>query len=142
MQWDASNNGGFTSSAVVPWMKSHPNHSTLNAEAEMRDSKSAFNCWRSALEARRHYKDIVVYGDFHLVDAEHEKIFAYIRRSEDGQQVLVVCNFSPDTLLWTGNSKKVQQVVLSNCNKILEDFNGTGVSVAPYEAFAVLVAGS
>ena len=45
-----------------------------------------------------------MYGDFELVDPEHEKVVAYKRWSKD-QAVLVVLNFSGEMIEWSGIGK-------------------------------------
>jgi glycosidase len=139
MQWDNTPHGGFTSTEVVPWMSSNPNYARLNSKAQIADPTSAFNCWKSVLEARKKYKDIVIYGNFNLIDEEDERVFAYTRESEEGQVMLVACNFSSETVAWEGIKSNVQEVVLSNNGKRVEDFSGVKVSLSPYEAFAVLL---
>jgi glycosidase len=76
----------------------NPNYATLNSKAQTADPTSSFNCWKSVLEARKKYKDIVSYGNFNLIDEENERVFAYTRESEEGQVMLVACKFSLETV--------------------------------------------
>ncbi|KAL3419116.1 trehalose-6-phosphate hydrolase [Phlyctema vagabunda] len=139
MQWDDSKNAGFTSAEATPWMRPNDNFTTINADAQIQDTDSPFNYWREVLKARKQYKDVIIYGSFELVDADHDQIFAYTRTAEDGRTILVACNFSSETVSWNASLAKVEAVVLSNGGKTVESFSGGEVSLSPYETFAVLV---
>jgi len=139
MQWSSSDHGGFTSSSTKPWMTSNPNHTSINAESQVDDAASTFNYWSSMLAARKKYKDVVVYGNFTLLDSEEEKIVAYKRQAETGETMLVLCNFSPDTLQWEGEVGEVREVALSNYGRTLSDFKDGKVALEAYEACALLL---
>ncbi|RDW77908.1 alpha amylase [Coleophoma crateriformis] len=140
MQWDSSKNAGFTLPESTPWMSANPNASEINAAAQTDDPTSTFSFWSSVLKARKQHKDIIVYGDFGLVDEEHPQIFAYLRKSEAGQPLLVACNFSADTVEWKGIPGEAKEVVLTTTGKKTPQDMAKGVvSLAPYEAVAVLL---
>ncbi|OKP13955.1 Alpha-glucosidase [Penicillium subrubescens] len=137
VQWDSSKHAGFTS-AEKPWMAVNPNYTIINAAAQLEDPNSVFNCWRSVLEARKRYKDIVVYGRFDLVDENNDKIFAYSRTAPQGR-VLVVCNFSTEKVEWVGVPATVQEVILTTTGRSREGLQGPEVQLEPFEAIALLV---
>lgn len=138
VQWDSSKNAGFTS-AEKPWMTVNPNYAVINAAAQVDDPNSVFNCWRSVLDARKKYKDILVYGRFDLVDEKNEKIFAYSRTSPEGR-VLVVCNFSAEKIEWAGITAAVQEVVATTTGRSRQSFQRLNVlQLEPFEAIALLV---
>lgn len=140
MQWDATPNAGFSS--TTPWMRVHPNHSTINAAAQTADQDSVFNCWKAVLAARKRLVDVFVYGNFELLGgADDESIFAYIRTSRQGEKVVVVCNFSTEEATWNGipAGAEVSEVVLSTTGKTVDHFKTGSVQLAPYEAAAVLL---
>lgn len=142
MQWTSDPiSGGFSTSSNPSWMKVNPNTETINAAAQVNDPSSPFSYWQSVLAARKEYKDIIIYGDFELLDEKDEKVMAYTRTAEDGSVMLVVCNFSADEISWTSEGKvgSVKKVVLSSNGKTPSDFVGGKVALAAYEAFAVLL---
>ena len=141
MQWDATPNAGFSSSSTTPWMRVHPNHSTINAAAQTADANSVFHCWRAVLAARKRLVDVFVYGGFELLGAaDDDQVFAYERTSAEGERVVVVCNFSTEAVAWGGMpGGGVREVVLSTVGKTAEDFKTGSVQLAPYEAAAVLL---
>ncbi|KAL1851399.1 hypothetical protein VTK73DRAFT_9428 [Phialemonium thermophilum] len=140
MQWDASRHAGFTD-GDRPWMAVNPNFAAVNAARQLPDPTSVFHCWRSVLATRKKHKDIFVYGDFHLVDEPHEKVFAYSRAAADGGQVaVVVCNFSADVVDWDGlKEEAIGDVLLTTEGRTLEHFQHGKITLQPYEAAALLL---
>ncbi|KAK9327169.1 glycoside hydrolase superfamily [Lipomyces starkeyi] len=72
-QWDGSDYAGFSS--VQPWMDENEDYKERNAAVQVDDPSSVFSYWRSILDLRRTYKDVLVYGKFELVDPTNEKIY-------------------------------------------------------------------
>lgn len=94
MQWDASENAGFTTG--TPWIKVNPNYTKINAAAEEQDENSVFHYYRKLVHLR---KEIPVFTDgvFHMLLEQDENIFAYERAGET-EDLLVICNFYGETL--------------------------------------------
>src|SRR5215204_5388492 len=90
MQWDDTENAGFTTG--TPWIAVKPNHKEINARAEIADENSVFHHYRRLIELR-HTEPAVVHGDFHMLLADHNQVYAFTRRY--GSTELLVCaNFS------------------------------------------------
>ena len=51
MQWDGSENGGFTSG--TPWLKTNPNTRDINVEAQRQDPHSIYQCYRKLIALRK-----------------------------------------------------------------------------------------
>jgi oligo-1,6-glucosidase len=104
MQWDGSEHGGFTSG--TPWMAVNPNFAAINAHDEQADEHSVLHHYRRLIDLR-HREPAVVHGDFHMLLADHERIYAFTRRHQD-TELLVLANFSgtpvtvavPDAARW------------------------------------------
>lgn len=139
MQWDSRPHGGFTSSETEPWMTANPNFAEVNVTSQINDPASPFAHWKSLLAARKKYKDVLVYGDFKLVDAKNEKIFAYTRTADSGEGLLVICNFSDENVEWRNLVTGAKAIILSNYERKLEDVNGAVIALEAYEAMALLV---
>ena len=90
MQWDDSPHAGFTTGE--PWIKVNPNYKYINAKLQMNNPSSIYNYYQKLIKLR-HEKEIIVYGDFEMLLAESEEIFAY-RRKLGGNELLVLCNFT------------------------------------------------
>ena len=91
MQWNSSEFGGF--STVTPWMKPCDNYQKINVAANQKDD-SILSHYKKLIKLRKEgeYKDVIVYGDFTLIHPDHGEVYAFMRKYES-RQLLVVCNF-------------------------------------------------
>jgi oligo-1,6-glucosidase len=92
VQWDASHAAGFTSG--TPWIAVNPDHTQINAAAQVGRDGSVFEHYRQLI-ALRHADPVVTEGEFELLLAEHPAIWAFVRRGRDAE-LLVAANFSAD----------------------------------------------
>jgi len=53
MQWDESQNAGFSPAGAKPWLAPHPESAASNVEAQRGDPSSLLHCYRSLLRLRR-----------------------------------------------------------------------------------------
>ena len=90
MQWDDSEHAGFTTG--TPWMPVNPNHTEINAARALADDDSVFHHYRRLIELR-HAEPVVAHGDFTMLLADHEQVYAFIRR-HGATELLVLGNFS------------------------------------------------
>ena len=90
MQWDASENAGFTTG--TPWIAVNPNYKEINAAAEISDPDSVFSYYQRLI-ALRHKYDIIVYGDFLPLLEDDPAVYAYERRLGEAR-LLVACNWT------------------------------------------------
>ena len=90
MQWTAGEAAGFTTG--TPWIEANPNHTEINAEAEVADPDSVFAHYRRLI-ALRHGSGAIADGDFALVLADHPQLFAYTRSTAD-ESILVLANLT------------------------------------------------
>jgi oligo-1,6-glucosidase len=93
MQWDDTENAGFTNG--TPWIAVTPNHRGINAEAEIADDDSVFHHYRRLIELR-HTEPAVAHGDFHMLLADHDQVYAFIR-DYGTTELLVLANFSGES---------------------------------------------
>ena len=94
VQWDASEHAGFTTGE--PWIAVNPNHAEINAQAQRDDPDSVLHHYRAVI-ALRHSEPAVVHGDFTMLLEEDERIYAFARRHED-TELLVLGNFSGEAV--------------------------------------------
>ncbi|TFY81517.1 hypothetical protein EWM64_g2496 [Hericium alpestre] len=90
VQWNATAHGGFTTGK--PWMRVNDDYTEWNVDAQLKDPNSVLAFWKRALGVR---KQNDIYGDFVLLSADDEKVFAYTR-TLDESSVLVLLNFSSE----------------------------------------------
>ncbi len=94
VQWDSSRNAGFTTG--TPWIAVNPDHTEVNAAAQVGDPGSVFEHYRRLI-ALRHTDPTVTDGDFELLLSDHPSIWAFVRRTADAE-LLVAANFSSDVV--------------------------------------------
>ena len=99
VHWTAGPNAGFCKDGVRPWMRINDNYTEINAETQLEDKNSVLAFWRNQLQLRKEFKNVFVYGNFELVGADYEVIFAY-RRWSESDAWLVVLNFSGAAVYW------------------------------------------
>ncbi len=92
MQWDDSENAGFTTG--TPWLSVNPNYPRINAAAQVKDPESVF-AWYRELIALRHRDPVVREGRFELLLPSDPQVYAFTRTLE-AQRLLVVANFSSE----------------------------------------------
>ncbi|WP_010094253.1 glycoside hydrolase family 13 protein [Ornithinibacillus scapharcae] len=127
MQWNTEKNGGF--STGNPWMKVNPNYTEINVEAELKDPNSIYHYYKKLIEIRKEHQ-VFIYGSYHLILENHDKVYAYTRRSGD-EMALVITNLYPEETEITLPSElkgKNKELLLSNYENSVEKV------LKPYEA--------
>ena len=94
VQWDSSPGAGFTTG--TPWLAVNPDHTEVNAAAQVGDPGSVFEHYRRLI-ALRHTDPVVTDGDFELLLPDHPSIWAFLRRRDEAE-LLVAANFSADVV--------------------------------------------
>lgn len=127
VQWDESENAGFTSG--TPWIDVAKNYRQINVKQALADKNSVFYTYQKLIELR-HSLDIITYGEVKPLLEEHPQIFAYERKLDD-KSILVLANFT-DEPVDVPSSIDIEGSVLIN--------NGMYHShvLEPYQAIAIL----
>ncbi len=132
MQWDASQNGGFTSSS--PWLRVHPNHKTgLNVEEQEKDEASVLNFFRKMVQVRKDNLGLV-YGDYTLLLEDNEHVYAYTRILEK-DKCLILLSFSTALATVDLSDKDLGELKLIISNDASKAYKGDGTfELRPYQA--------
>ncbi|WP_036608337.1 glycoside hydrolase family 13 protein [Oribacterium sp. P6A1] len=126
MQWDSTDNAGFTTGK--PWIMVNPNYKEINAEDELKNEDSVFNYYKKLISLRRNSKwsELIVYGDYKLLDEESSHVFSYIREL-NGRRLLVLCNMTDRDINYKCDSKYLssKELLISNYKDaaLTEDMN-------------------
>ena len=131
MQWDASENAGFTTG--TPWIAVNPNYKKINVADQLKREDSVFHYYQKLIRLRKE-NEIIVYGNYELLLPEDENIFAY-KRTLDNQKLLVVCNFSKSEQKFDFSGYENAEILISNYNR---DAGKDGI-LKPYEAIVLLL---
>lgn len=117
VQWDDSPNAGFTAPDAKPWMTINRDYVEWNAAKQEKTKDSVLNFWRKALQTRKDYVDLLVYGLYTPVAEEvtGEMVIGYERASPDGKQHSVTfLNFSGAEQLVAASKYGDYKVLISN----------------------------
>ncbi|MCR5733203.1 MAG: alpha-glucosidase [Lachnospiraceae bacterium] len=87
MQWDDSENAGFTSGK--PWLPVHDDYPVENVKTEKADPSSVLN-WYIALKELRDTHRELIDGSYTELIHDDEKIFAYVRENDDKKAVILI----------------------------------------------------
>ena len=133
MQWDDSDNAGFT--AGKPWFRVSDRYKEINVKQALADKDSIFYYYKKLIELR-HKESLLTEGNYQLLLPEDEKIFAYLRNTEN-ETWLIVANMSEDTVL-TDELKtfvnEKQDIIIGNYDRVNLD-----EALRPYEAFMMRI---
>lgn len=122
MQWDDSENGGFT--CGKPWIKCNDNYRTINVQSEVNDPDSLYNYYKRLIQCYHDHADIVRQAEFRPMYEEYPGLFAY-EREVDGKGLLVIVNFTNEKLMF---QKIDQKCELCNYHETESEW------LQPYEA--------
>ncbi|MCP9495755.1 MAG: alpha-glucosidase [Pyrinomonadaceae bacterium MAG19_C2-C3] len=112
MQWDASDNAGFTLAAKA-WLAVNPNYKEINAVQALNDQDSIYNFFKQLIQLRKE-TPALIYGDYVDLDPQHPTIFVFTRTLE-ADKYLVLLNFSnDDTTYKLPVNMRIEQLLISN----------------------------
>ncbi|MDE6601400.1 MAG: alpha-glucosidase [Lachnospiraceae bacterium] len=131
MQWDDSENAGFT--AGKPWIAVNPNYKEINARAETADPDSVFHYYKKLIALRKQ-NPVMVYGKYELLLPESDALFVYTRTLES-TSLLVVCSFCDhETDFTVPDAFFGAPCLISNTNR---SYEGKEIRLGAYEAFVL-----
>lgn len=114
MQWNSSlPNGGFTTPEATPWMRVNTHTQEINIAQQLGDKDSVMAFWRRMLEIRKEHNDLLVHGDYKVVDPSNEKVYSFVKEWS-GQKALVVCNFSGEGRELPKEAEGYSKLIVSN----------------------------
>ena len=130
MQWDHSENGGF--SKTTPWLKCNPNYRHINVAENEDDPDSILNFYRRMIRFRKNHS-LLVYGGFQLLMEDDPDLFVY-KRFDKNLEILVVLNFSNKKreLTLDAHGSRESICLLSNYDKPVSQ-QGNTFSLRPWE---------
>ncbi|WP_369350698.1 alpha,alpha-phosphotrehalase [Streptococcus hillyeri] len=131
MQWDASENAGFTTG--TPWLKAGKSYQQINVEAEK--NGKIFPFYKELIRLRKELP-IIAEGDYKAVYKDSNQVYAF-ERNWQGQKLLVLNNFYADEV--TLDLPEVYQsgnVLISNYDDVKV---GEKITLKAYQTVAVLV---
>ena len=129
MQWDATQNAGFTSG--TPWRTPDSDYQTFNVAAETNDTASLLTHYRTLIQLRSEHPALRV-GNLNLVSTDDPAVFASLRINQN-EAILIVINLGATPL--TNYSLKLKNSSLAAGHYLALPLMG-GVSATDLEVNA------
>lgn len=132
MQWDNSENAGFTTG--TPWIEVNKNYKTINANNAVKNKNSVFHYYKKLIALRKE-NDVIAYGSYKPEMQDNTNVFAYSREYE-GKKLFVVCNFyGTETKISLPDEFVGKEILISNYKDAKAEKE---VTLRPFETFAVI----
>ena len=93
MQWDSGKDAGF-STAAKTWLPVGSDYKTVNVQSEEKDPNSLLNYYKTLIRLRKENAQLRS-GDWIPIDEANNNVLSYLRKTKDGNAVLVSLNFTP-----------------------------------------------
>ena len=149
VQWSGDDHAGFTTGSTKPWIRVNDNYRAINVAAQEHDAASPLNFWKKALQLRKEYTDLMVFGTFEVWDRNDTDVFTFVKESgretgsgaaaKDGPQrkLLVFLNFSDDEqpMHWPPGLQDEE----GKAKLLVANVDDLGKYLSPWEARAYLV---
>jgi trehalose-6-phosphate hydrolase len=132
MQWDASENAGF--STGTPWLSVGKSYTDINVEAEL-ENGSIFPFYQELIAIRKR-EAVVAQGDYRPYLVDHSQVYAF-EREFDGEKLLALNNFfGQETEVEIPTDYLNGQVLISNYDTT--ELSAT-LTLKPYQTLAIIV---
>lgn len=130
MQWDATENAGFTEGK--PWLKVNPKYICINVADQIDNPDSVLSFYKKLIALRKHpeYKECIVYGEMIPMETEDTAVMTFLRKG-DGKELFVVANIQNQeaTIVLP---KPVKSVLLQNGDDL--QISSLQLQLKPYQA--------
>lgn len=138
MQWSAGKNAGFTTG--TPWLMPPENYRTINAEAALGTKNSVFEFYQQLIRLRK-TMSVISRGQIQFLYPEEQRVVAY-RRWNESDELMVLCNFTEETVELELSEKFRGQTGTLIGNYPEMELKGAAICLRPYECIALTPAGT
>ena len=131
MQWDASENAGFTTG--TPWLKAGKTYKEINVENEK--SGKIFRFYQDLIQLRKALP-LIAEGDYKAAYQDSDNVYAF-ERQLDNQKLLVLNNFFPEEVtIQLPANYQTGKVLISNYDEVELTEN---LVLQPYQTLAIVL---
>ena len=131
MQWDASENAGFTTG--TPWLKAGKTYKDINVETEK--TGKIFRFYQDLIQLRKALP-LIAEGDYKAAYRDSDKVYAFERQLEN-QKLLVLNNFFPEEVtIQLPADYQTGKVLISNYDGVELAEN---LVLQPYQTLAIVL---
>lgn len=142
MQWSNNPNGGFSPTSIEPWLPVNPNYKNgINVLDQEKNPSSLLNYYKHLLHVRKSSVALQT-GEYIPLHPTAKDYFAFLRQSDE-QTVIVVLNFSENTLEL--DFSRAKEIKKKNLHLLFSSAERRGgelapqFKVAPFEVFIAKV---
>jgi alpha-glucosidase len=135
MQWSADKNAGF--SYVEPWLPLARSYRSNNVATQTENEKSMLNLHKKLIHFRN-ASQALIEGAYRSLPTFSKKIYMYARE-HDNQNVLVLLNFSKETIIEPLTDGLSGNIICSTyMDRLNEGINAiTEITLRPYEGITI-----
>lgn len=139
MQWSNNPNAGFSPSDIKTWLPVNPNYKEgINVKDQHHNPNSLLNYYKHILRVRKNTPALIE-GEYLPLQNAAKDYFAFLRASS-GQTVLVVLNFSENSLdldfsRTAGIKGRTLHVLFSSAVRSGADLNPKKLHIGAFEVF-------
>ena len=131
MQWDASENAGFTTG--TPWLKAGKTYKDINVETEK--IGKIFRFYQDLIQLRKALP-LIAEGDYKAAYQDSDKVYAF-ERQLGNQKLLVLNNFFPEEVtIQLPTDYQTGKVLISNYDGVELAEN---LVLQPYQTLAIVL---
>jgi alpha-glucosidase len=118
MQWNDGSDAGFSPSGVKTWLPIPPTYKNINVAAEEHQPDSMLH-WYQQIIALKKQDPALHDGAETMLNTTDEHVFSWLRKSDNGEAVVVACNFTdqPQTVSFDLSAQGVQGTQLKTLLK-------------------------
>ncbi|WP_027219042.1 alpha,alpha-phosphotrehalase [Butyrivibrio fibrisolvens] len=135
MQWDDTDNDGFTSGK--PWIEVPEFGKSITVKSQIDDPDSIWSFYKKLIDLRKKYR-IIADGDVSFDMSVPESVFAY-KRSLEEKAIYVYGNLDNNEIeVSIGKKLSKGSILIQNYNRDI-DLKAHSMTLKPYEFVAVIV---
>lgn len=135
MQWDDTDNDGFTSG--IPWIEVPEFGKSITVKSQIDDPDSIWSFYKKLIDLRKKYR-IIAEGDVSFDMTVPESVFAY-KRSLEEKAIYVYGNLDNNEVeVSIGEKLSKGSILIQNYNRDI-DLKAHSMTLKPYEFVAVIV---
>lgn len=114
MQWDKSNNGGFTTG--TPWLRPNNNYLFINVDDNLKNKQSVFYHYQKLIKLRHSedYGDTLVYGAFIPCETTYDNLFLFERHHKE-KRLLIAVNLGESSVSFEWE-RNVDDIIVNTGN--------------------------
>ncbi len=132
MQWMNKENGGFTTG--TPWIKLNSNYQRINVSEQIQNPFSIYHYYRKLIQLRKKYP-VLVYGNYDLILAESDQMYAYTRTIENEKFMIMTNLFNVNAICSFPQELKKNDMTLMISNyEVNQNEDLERLTFRPFEA--------